>query len=266
MHTRTPGYTTALVAIGLFLLLPPADSRGQAAGDSCDLRPALESFGITPRVQGGRGTCSVFALTQAIEFAVAKRSGRGPRLSEEFLNWASNKATADTEDGGFFSDLWKGFQAYGVCAEDRMPYRASFDPKARPDSAALSDARSRRKAGLRLHWIKKWDPKRGVNDRELRGIRKALALGWPVSGGCLWPKRPVWNDGVLGMCPRDSVFDGHSVLLVGYRKGPGGDVFLIRNSAGPSRDGFLTSEYLKAYLNDAVWVDPPPGGRGPERD
>ena len=252
--------------IGTLLFAGTVRGRGETPsgdpdrGDSCDLRPALESFGITPRVQGGRGTCSVFALTQAIEFATAKRSGKGPRLSEEFLNWASNKATADTEDGGFFSDLWKGFQAYGICTEDKMPYRSSFDRKTQPDTAALSDAQSRRKAGLRLHWIKKWDPKRGVNDRELRGIRKALSLGWPVSGGSLWPKRQVWNDGVLEMCPRDSVFDGHSVLIVGYRKdtrAPGGYLFLIRNSSGPSRDALLTPEYLKTYMNDAVWVDPP---------
>jgi len=236
----------------------PSGAPGQ--GDSCDLRPALEASGITAGVQGNRGTCSVFALTQAIEFAIAKESGPGPRLSAEFLNWASNRATGDTEDGGFFSDLWKGYEAYGISSDEAMPYRAAFDAKAEPGPHARSDAEERRKAGLRLHWIKRWDPKRGVNDAELREIRKTLDRGWPVSGGFLWPKKQVWTEGVLQMCPRAEVFDGHSVLIVGYRNDPrGGGVFLIRNTAGPSRDGFLTAGYLKAYMNDAVWVDPSPG-------
>ncbi len=42
------------------------------------------------------------------------------------------------------------------------------------------------------------------------------------------------------MCPADSVYDGHSVLLVGYRNDPAqpwGGVFLFRNTAGDGRDG-----------------------------
>lgn len=63
------------------------------------------------------------------------------------------------------------------------------------------------------------------------------------------------------MCPPDEVFDGHSVLLVGYRdeaRVPGGGVFLIRNSAGDGRDGFLPYEYVRAYMNDAAWVESAP--------
>ncbi len=59
--------------------------------------------------------------------------------------------------------------------------------------------------------------------------------------------------------------DGHSVLLVGYRDDktqPGGGVFLIRNSAGPSRDGMMTYEYVRAYLNDAAWIDFRGAGKG----
>ena len=52
---------------------------------SIDLRPKFAGFGLTPRVQGGRGTCSVFAVTQALEFALARKKGSGERLSEEFL-------------------------------------------------------------------------------------------------------------------------------------------------------------------------------------
>jgi hypothetical protein len=91
-----------------------------------DLRPVLERFGLSPRLQGARPTCSVFTVAGALEFAVAKRQGQTPRLSVEFLNWASNKACSDSHDGGFFSDLWKGFAAYGICAETAMGYEAKF--------------------------------------------------------------------------------------------------------------------------------------------
>jgi hypothetical protein len=235
------------------------DDSSLARPTSCDLRPSLEAFGILPRVQGSRGCCSVFALTQAIEFAFAKREGKCQRLSVEFLNWASNRATGDTADGGFFSDLWTGFATYGICLEEAMPYRADYSAGIEPSAAARTDAEARRTSGLRIHWIKRWDPNRGVTDNELRLIRETLAGGWPVSGGFLWPKNQVWKEGVLQMCPRDHVRDGHSVLLVGYRDDPhlpGGGVFLIRNTAGPSRDGLITYEYMKAYMNDAVWVDP----------
>ncbi len=139
-----------------------------------------------------------------------------------------------------------------------MPYREAFDPKLEPNPETLREAATRRAAGLRLHWIKEWDPKRGLSDEELGRVLDALAQGWPVCGGFLWPKKAVWAEGVLGMCPRDQVFDGHSLLLVGYKddpKQPGGGVLLIRNSGGADRDGFVTYEYAKAYMNDAVWID-----------
>ncbi len=53
----------------------------------------------------------MLTITQAIEFAVAEKQRRTSRLSVEFLNWASNQAIGDKHDGGFFSDLWKGFES-----------------------------------------------------------------------------------------------------------------------------------------------------------
>jgi len=61
------------------------------------------------------------------------------------------------------------------------------------------------------------------------------------------------------MCPPEDVFDGHSIILSGYKDDPnqpGGGVFIIRNSGGDSRDGFMSYEYVKAYMNDAVWFGP----------
>lgn len=72
---------------------------------SADLRSTLDRFGMVPRQQGGRPTCSVFTVVSALEYAVAKRQGHTPRLSVDFLNWAANKVSGDMADGGFFSSM-----------------------------------------------------------------------------------------------------------------------------------------------------------------
>jgi len=80
-----------------------------------------------------------------------------------------------------------------------------------------------------------------------------------VCGGFRWPKEAIWDKGVLRMCPASEVFDGHSVLLEGYRDDPtqpGGGLFAIRNSGGESRNGSLSYEYVVAYMNDAAWIEP----------
>ena len=61
------------------------------------------------------------------------------------------------------------------------------------------------------------------------------------------------------MCPPEEVFDGHSVLLVGYHddpQQPGGGIFAIRNSDGDGSDGFMPYAYAAAYMNDAAWICP----------
>jgi len=53
------------------------------------------------------------------------------------------------------------------------------------------------------------------------------------------------------------VFDGHSVLIVGYRddaQQPGGGLFLVRNSGGDGSDGALSYAYVQDYMNDAAWI------------
>lgn len=65
-------------------------------------------------------------------------------------------------------------------------------------------------------------------------------------------------ENVLQMCPSNSVRDGHSVLLVGYRNEaaqPGGGVFIFRNSGGSGRDGLMPYAYAREYMNDALWIE-----------
>ena len=223
-----------------------------------DLRPVFQQMGFAHRRQGERPTCSVFTVAGALEFAAAKQQGSCPRLSVEFLNWSANQVRGHEADGGFFSDLWKGFSAYGICAEEAMPYQPRFENGRRPSDRALADAKSRQSLGLRLHWIKEWNVNTGLTDAEFDGIKRSLTNGWPVCGGLRWPKQERWVDSVLQMCDADAVRDGHSVLLVGYRDDasqPGGGVFIFRNTSNGGRDGFMPYTYARLYLNDALWVD-----------
>ena len=222
-----------------------------------DLRPVLREMGLVPRRQGNRPTCSVFTVTAAVEFALAKRVGHTPRMSVEFLNWAACQACGRTKDGGFFSDLWRGFEKSGICAEEAMPYQASFNPAVRPSSEALTEAKTRAKLGLSLNWIKRWDVTTGLTPGEFNGIRQTLAQGWPVCSGLRWPTHARWVDGVLQMCNADQVFDGHSILVVGCREDPaqpGGGVLIFRNTSGDGHDGLMPYAYARLYMNDAASI------------
>ena len=264
MHVVAWSASLRWVALALGLLLtaaaaPAAEGLGTATPlpATVDLHPALDQWGLGPRQQGGRPTCSAFTMTTAIEFAAAARQGRGPRLSVEFVNWAANALMGQADDGGFFSDLWNGFAAYGACAEEAMAYRATFEPGRPPEASALAKARGPLGLGLRLHWIKEWDVKTGLTTDEFTGVKRTLAQGWPVCGGFRWPKQERWENGVLGMCGPEAVRDGHSVLLIGYRDEPaqpGGGVFIFRNTSGNGADGMMPYVYAQAYMNDAAWV------------
>jgi len=234
------------------------DANGGPPADSIDLRPAFQRWGLATRVQGKRNTCSVFTMAGAMEYAIATRMDRGTRLSIEFLNWASNQTTHNAQDGSFFSDLWRGFVVHGVCPEQDMPYKDDFDPRAAPSEDAKGRARQAHKSGLRMTWIKRWDVTTGLTETQLVAIKHMLTRQWPVCGGLRWPKDVQWKDDILQMAPPEGVFDGHSVLIVGYRDDPaqpGGGVLLFRNSNNAGRDGWMTYEYASAYMNDAVWID-----------
>ncbi|MCC6445699.1 MAG: hypothetical protein IT210_19870 [Armatimonadetes bacterium] len=224
---------------------------------SVDLRRAFRRWGLNQRQQGARGTCSVFAVVGGLEYAVARKRRKGQALSVEFLNWAGHRAVGRSVDGGFFSELWKGFEIYGICPEDSLPYRPAFDPALEPSGEAQGQARQLMALGLRWRWIKAWNPETGLSDAEWQALKEMLARRRPVCGGFRWPKQPRWEKNVLQMCGPDEVFDGHSVLLVGYRddpKQPGGGVVYIRDSGGHWPEGLLPYAYVRQYINDAGWI------------
>jgi hypothetical protein len=219
-----------------------------------DLRPQFAKWGLALKSQAPRPTCSVFAVTAALEFAAAQRHQAGFVLSEEYLNWASNEAIGEYDDGGFFADLWKGYTKHGICESRLAPYRETFDPAWLPSKEANRQAHSFRLDGFELSWIKKWDVETGLADEELEAILESLRAGLPVCAGMRWPKSPEWDDATLRMCPAEDVFDGHSVLLVGYTLDatePLSGAFMARDSAGGGRYISLPIEFVRPYTNDA---------------
>ena len=117
---------------------PASPGTAPAFPVSVDLRPAFEKWGLARRIQGERGTCSVFTVAGALEFAAASRQRHGERFSVEFLNWGANRIAGEDKDGGFFSDLWRAFAVYGICSEKTMPCRADFDPALAPTLEVLA--------------------------------------------------------------------------------------------------------------------------------
>ena len=249
--------TLLLAGVAIYSLPPISSPEKTKSPKSVDLRANMKKWGLETRAQGSRGTCSVFALTGAIEYAVARKQKHGTTLSIEYLNWAGHKAANRTVDGGFFSELWSGYKEFGICPESDVPYQQSFDVNLQPTTRASEAANTFKALNLKLHWIKEWDVHSGLTDKHIEQIKAVLIKKWPVCGGLRWPKQEKWTDGTLNMCTPDEVFDGHSILIVGFKDDPkadGGGVFLIRNSGGPGRDGALPYSYVRAYMNDAAWI------------
>jgi hypothetical protein len=231
---------------------------------SVDLMPAFERLGVTARAQGNRDTCSLFAVAGVAEFEVGRDShGRPPRLSEEFLIWAADKAAGMTGDQAMFYKAVHGLNALGICPEELMPYRSAGEAARRPSPAALAAAKEESQRWL-AHWIKRWDVKCPLSPPQMSAIRRALAARHPVACGLRWPKQLAGHQ-LLEVPPPAKVFDGHSILLTGYAddaRRPGGGVFLFRNSDGPKwgKDGYgvMSFAYAERYANDALWLEREP--------
>ncbi|MCC6406375.1 MAG: hypothetical protein IT453_04350 [Planctomycetes bacterium] len=210
---------------------------------SVDLRGEFERFGLTPRGQGARPTCSIFAATAAFEFALAEL-GETARLSPEFVNWAASRAAGSRGDGNFFHNAIAGFERFGASSAELCAYRDAFDPAFEPSSQALADATARLErtgSKLAIHWPVPWVPDRfGLDEPQFAEFKRVLAAGHPIAAG-----------------------SAHSRLLVGYRDdpaSPGGGVFLVLDSALASY-AEIDYAFARAQVADAFWVEPlAPGG------
>jgi len=242
----------------------------QALPAKADLAAEFQKLGFAAVSQGGRDTCSLFAITALAGFEYA-RAGPPPHapLSEEFLIWAADEATGRKGDQAMFYEAVTGLDALGICTRDLMPYEGAADAARKPSAAALADAAGRR-ARWRAHWIRRWDVSRPMTDAQVLAIKAAIAAGHPVACGLRWPI-VLKSHKLLDVPPPDKVHDGHSIALVGYAddaKQEGGGTFVFRNSSGPAWGdggyGVMSYAYARAYANDAVWLEcGPPNSEAP---
>jgi hypothetical protein len=197
------------------------------------LRPKLEKWGLTQRRQGRRGTCSVFTVVEAVEFACAAESDKGSALSVEFANWAANDATGRADDGDFFHNIIRGIKKHGICREVSMPYTRNYAPEKNPEADAVREATEFQQATqLEFRWIRTLKAKPGLTDDDMRIIKSTMASGFPVGAGSY-----------------------HSVLLTGYQDDPqqaGGGKFFIADSN--LREKEITYEAARARFGDMFWV------------
>ena len=245
----------ALIALAGFADLPA----------KVDLQQQFQDFGLTARQQGNRDDCSLFAVTGVVEYETARHlSKKGERLSEEFLIWASDKASGQTGDQAMFWKAVAGLNTYGICSEERMPYGPKTRAQRRPSQQAVADARELAER-WQVEWIKRWSVDRRLTDRQLVEIKQSLAHGHPVACGLRWPKE-LKGSALLKVPAPNQVSDGHSIMFVGYEDDPakpGGGVFTFRNSFGADWGqhgyGLMSYAYVKTYANDALWlrVEPP---------
>jgi hypothetical protein len=225
-----------------------------------DLVPEFTKLGLTPLAQGNRDVCSLFAITALAEFESGRHKSKHPdRLSEEFLIWAANKATGRDGDQAMFYEAVHGLEALGICQARLMRYSPTAHNRRGPSAEALENAREL--AGRwRVHWVRRWNIARPLDGHELTGIKDALALGHPVACGLRWPNK-LEGDVLRAVPPPGDVFDGHSIVLVGYADNSrenGGGMFTFRNSSGPGWGekgyGQMSYAYVRAYANDALWL------------
>lgn len=212
--------------------LPPAAPEPPPAPAGSDLRPQFAAFGLPPRAQGHRPTCSIFTTVAAIEFAAARATGTGERFSVDYLNWAGNVATGRADDGDFFHTALDGWERFGICADTLLPYGAAFDPAAVPPPDALVDGgRHRALLGqrLRVRWLKPNDGVKGLTDAQFADVIDSLVAGWPVAAG-----------------------SGHSRLLVGYDAS--GDGRFLTLDSGSGRFDEVSAAYVRGELYDVFVV------------
>jgi papain like protease len=227
-----------------------------------DLTPKFKELRLNVRNQFGRPSCGTFAITALAEFESARGRPRpAPALSEEFLWWACDQAAGLKKDHSvLFQRVVNGLNTFGICTEDLMPYAKKKDSPHTPPAAALKDA-AKQAGRWKVIWVRHWAVNRWVDPKEFHALKQALASGHPVACGMRWPKSSKGNDRLLQLPPASQVEDGHSVAFVGYEDDaskPGGGIFLIRNSWGPKWGnggyGIISYAYVRAYLNDALWL------------
>ena len=231
-----------------------------ADSQSVDLTADFEKWGLRRINQGSRPTCSVCTIVGALEYSLGKFGDSPQKLSVEFANWAKNEAGSQKGDGGFFSNIWRGYKKLGICPEESFPYEKTFDPERAPSDDAIKEAKKLLDVRIEINWVKRWNPNTGLTEEQFQKIKSTLRERLPVCVGMRWPHKARRSHGILLSVADEDVYDGHSVLLVGYQDDEtieGGGYFLVRNTNNPKSNDRISYEYVKRFTNDAIFFSQP---------
>ena len=250
--------------IAWLMMVAVASGQERSLPKQVDLTPKFNELGLTVRTQFGRPNCGSFAITALAEFESARgHAGPSPALSEEFLWWACDQAAGLKKDHSvLFQRVLNGLNTFGICTEELMPYaQKQMDSPNKPSPAARKEA-ARRAERWRVIWIRHWAVNRKVDPEEFHALKQALAAVIPSPVAYAGQNARQAMIALLEVPPADLVEDGHSIAFVGYEDDaskPGGGFFRIRNSWGPQWGqagyGIMSYAYVRAYLNDAVWLE-----------
>lgn len=237
------------------------------------LRDEFTALQLGVKDQGRRPSCAIFAVVGALEFQMARSTGRSVRLSEEYLIWAVRRAQAgavpvyvtrpailDAEseaDIGFtLPEVITAVQMFGLAEYADMPNRfgiASSEVPP-PTEEVIERARNRRRVSIIV--LPGAKPQ-----ARMAAIVHALHAGYPVPVGLRWPNERSIPAGVLSdQTPLQN--GAHAVTIVGYEVDSGRPddvVFVFKNSYGPrwGQGGYgrVAARYLERNLLDAYVLE-----------
>ncbi|HEY2343724.1 MAG TPA: C1 family peptidase [Chthoniobacteraceae bacterium] len=265
LNTNHSAAAATARSCALYLLIAAAISAAASADDAglpreASLIAELQRENLSACAQGDRNVCSLFAITGLAEVeSVRGASGHGDRFSEEYLIWAARKFSGNEDGQAMFYQALDGLEASGICTEARMPYTAKTDAARSPSPEAIAEAETLRDR-WRAHWVKLWSLEAPLTEVQLTEIKRALADGHAVACGLRWPKHLRGSE-LFEVPGENDVFDGHSIMLVGYEDDaskPGGGILRFRNSFGArwGEEGYgaMSYAYASAYANDALWL------------
>ena len=241
------------LAAAVLLICGNAVAEQPALPHKISLLAEFELFGLTPLAQGNRDVCSLFAITAVAEFERDRHAKNPqPRLSEEYLIWAAKEAVGKSGDQAMFYEAVLGLDHLGICPSELMPYTKEPGHHAKPSQRRLSRVGNSDIAGVPCG-SRRWSVDAKLTEPEHLEIKRALAAGHPVACGLRWPNKLQGSE-LLKVPPPQAVFDGHSIVLVGFEddpKQPGGGAFQFRNSDGPNWGergyGLISYGYVRAF-------------------
>ncbi len=268
---RSPAALAAESVRPLDRALASLRGQGPEIAEEVDLRHLFFDFGLYARDQSFRPSCSIFAISTALEYALAV-AGQSEQLSEEYLIWATlqylerhpeplNRPGADTGEPGdigfSLSSVVHAAQWFGVASQEEMPNtRGDRISDIVPPPPDLID-RSKARRSIRAAAITGRD-----RSEQIDHIIHLLNHQWPVVIGMDWPSASTMRERPLihGQSPIPGY--AHAVTLVGYispEQSKEEIVFIFRNSWGINwgihGHGMVSREYLLEHLKSAMVLD-----------